>query len=62
MVQFTIAYVTLGFGVLLVLAGVLAIVQRSSTGMLTPTQRTILLGGLGGMLAFVVALFAWLRD
>jgi hypothetical protein len=62
MAQFTIAYVALGIGVLLVLAGVLAVTQRSSRAMLTAHQRRLMVGGVGGMLAFIVALVLWLRS
>ena len=61
MVQLTIAYVALGFGVLLLLAGLLTFVPRSSSGILTLTQRRILIGGLGGMIVFITGLFFWLR-
>jgi hypothetical protein len=60
MVQFTIAYVALGFAVLLVLGGLLAISQRP-VATLTPLQRIIVWGGLGGMGAFLVATAYWLR-
>ena len=61
MVQFTIAYVALGIGVLLLLAGVLAVLHRSASGMLSVTQRRVMVGGLGGMLAFLTVLYFWLR-
>jgi hypothetical protein len=61
MVQFTVAYVAFGFGLLLLLAGVLAVRHGSSSGMLSATQRRVMLGGLGGMLVFLFALFLWLR-
>jgi hypothetical protein len=60
MVQFTIAYVALGFAVLLVLGGVLAVSHRAGTT-LTPLQRIIVWGGLSGMGAFLVATAYWLR-
>ena len=60
MVQFTIAYVALGFAVLLVLGGVLAVTHRSTTW-LSPTQRILLLGGLGGMVAFLLVTALWFR-
>jgi hypothetical protein len=61
MVQFTLAYVALGIALLLLLAGVLAVRHGSSTGMLSVTQRRMVIGGLGGMLAFLIALFLWFR-
>jgi hypothetical protein len=60
MAQFTIAYVALGFAVLLVLGGAFAMSQRPTTG-LTPLQRIIVWGGLSGMCAFLVAAALWLR-
>ena len=60
MVQFTIAYVALGFAILLVLGALLAVSQRSAPARLSPTQRIVLLGGLGGM-AFLIATAFWLR-
>jgi hypothetical protein len=61
MVQFTIAYVALGFAILLVLGGLLALGNRSESRSLSPTQRVVLLGGLGGMIAFIFAASLWLR-
>jgi hypothetical protein len=61
MIQFTIAYVALGFAVLLVLGGVLALSHRSTRATLSPTQRIVLLGGLGGMIAFLLAVAFWFR-
>jgi hypothetical protein len=61
MVQFTIAYVALGFAVLLMLGGVLALTQRPARGTLSPLQRLVLYGGLGGMVAFMFAVALWLR-
>jgi hypothetical protein len=62
MAQFTIAYVALGLGVLLVLAGTLAITQRPSMAMLTEHQRRLVLGGVGGMLVFIVVVVLWMRS
>ena len=60
MVQFTIAYVALGFAILLLLGGVLALISlRSGAGAISPIQRLALLGGLGGMLAFIIAAACW---
>ena len=61
MIQFTLAYVALGFAVLLLLGGLLALAHRPTSAALTPTQRLLLLGGLGGMVAFVLALALWFR-
>jgi hypothetical protein len=61
MVQFTIEYLALGFSILLVLGGVLALFSlRATSRGITPVQRIALLGGLCGMLAFVI-LAAYLR-
>jgi hypothetical protein len=60
MVQFTIAYVALGFAVLLVLGGLLTL-THPSTRVLSPAQRILILGGLGGMAAFLVAVAVWFR-
>jgi hypothetical protein len=60
MVQFTIEYVALGFAILLVLGGLLALISlRSSGRAISPTQRVALLGGLGGMLAFIIVSAYW---
>jgi hypothetical protein len=61
MVQVSIAYVALAVGVLLVLAGLLALADRTSGRMLAPHQRRLLLGGVYGMLTFLVAILFWLR-
>jgi hypothetical protein len=61
MVQLTLAYLVLGCGLLFVLAGVLALRHRSTQRLLSETQRIVVLGGLTGMLVFVIALFVWLR-
>ena len=61
MVQFTLAYVALGFAVLLVLGGVLALAHRPTSAALSSTQRILLLGGLVGMVTFMVALAVWFR-
>jgi hypothetical protein len=61
MVQFTIAYVALGFAILLVLGGILAVSHRSTRVSLSATQRIVLLGGLFGMAAFLAAIAFWLR-
>jgi hypothetical protein len=61
MIQFTLAYVTLGFAVLLVLGGVLALLHRPTSAALSSTQRILLLGGLVGMVTFMVALAVWFR-
>ena len=60
MVQFTIAYVALGFAVLLLLGGLLTL-THPLTRALSPAQRTLLLGGLVGMAAFLVAIALWFR-
>ena len=62
MAQFTIAYVALGLGVLLLLAGILAVFGRSSQTMLGDYQRRLMVGGVGGMLAFIVVLVLWFRS
>jgi hypothetical protein len=60
MVQFTIEYVALGFAILLVLGGLLALISLRSSGRATsPTPRVALLGGLGGMLAFIIVATYW---
>ena len=62
MVQFTIEYVTLGFSILLVLGGLLALLSlrtRTPTAGISPLQRLALLGGLAGMLAFIAASAYW---
>jgi hypothetical protein len=59
MIQFTLAYVALGFAVLLVLGGLLALAHRPTNAALSSTQRLMLLGGLVGMVAFIVALALW---
>jgi hypothetical protein len=61
MIQFTLAYVALGFAILLVLGGLLALAHRPTSAALSPTQRVLLLGGLVGMVAFMVALALWFR-
>ncbi len=60
MIQFTLAYVALGFAVLLVLGALLALAHRPAIA-LSPGQRVLLLGGLGGMVAFIIALALWSR-
>jgi hypothetical protein len=60
MVQFTIEYVALGFAILLVLGGLLALFSfRSNRAGISPIQRVALLGGLVGMLAFIIAAAFW---
>jgi hypothetical protein len=60
MVQFTIAYVALGFAILLVFGGLFALISlRSRAGAISPIQRLALLGGLAGMLAFIIAAAYW---
>lgn len=61
MVQFTIAYVVLGIGLLFCLGGVLVLINRSSRTALSDMQRLSILGGLGGMLVFLLVLFFRLR-
>ena len=61
MVQFTIAYVALGFAVLLVLGGAFALSQRPARGTLSPLHRVVLYGGIGGMVVFMFAVALWLR-
>jgi hypothetical protein len=61
MVQFSIAYIALGCGLLFVLAGMLALRHRSTSRWLSQTQRTVVLGGLVGMAIFFLALIVWLR-
>jgi len=58
MVQFTIAYVALGFALLLVLGASLAFIPRSRA--LSPTERIAVIGGLSGMAALIAVAF-WLR-
>ena len=59
MAQFATAYVVLGLGVLLLLAGVLTLRHRSTQTMLTDTQRGAILGGVFGMLAHDADDLAW---
>ena len=60
MVQLTIEYVALGFATLLVLGGLLALFSlRSNRAGISPIQRVALLGGLVGMLAFIIAATFW---
>jgi|RhiMethySRZTD1v2_1073278.scaffolds.fasta_scaffold137788_4 hypothetical protein len=60
MVQFTIEYVALGFAVLLVAGGLLALFSlRSNPRAISPLQRVALLGGLAGMVAFIVVAAYW---
>ena len=61
MIQFTLAYIALGFAVLLVLGGLLALAHRPTSAALSSSQRILLLGGLGGMVAFIVAMALWSR-
>ena len=62
MVQFTIAYVALGVGLLLVIAGAFAVLHTSTARMLSPYQRRAMIGALGGMLVFIVASLIYLRS
>ncbi|MEO7272252.1 MAG: hypothetical protein ABIX28_09655 [Vicinamibacterales bacterium] len=59
MVQFTIAYVALGFAVLLVLGAAFALVPRSRP--ISPTERIAVLGGLSGMAVLIVVAFLMRR-
>ncbi len=59
MVQFTIAYVALGFAVLLVIGAALAFIPRSRP--LSPTERIAVLGGLSGMAVLIVVAFLMRR-
>jgi hypothetical protein len=55
MVQFTLAYVALGFATLLVLGGLLALFSLRSRGTsISPVQRLALVGGLAGMVVFII--------
>jgi len=58
MVQFTIAYVALGFAVHLVIGAALAFIPRSRA--LSPTERIAVVGGLSGM-AVLIAVAFWMR-
>ena len=59
MVQFTIAYVALGFAVLLVLGGAFAMFNRNPAR-LSPSERVVIIGGLSGMAVLIATAF-WLR-
>jgi hypothetical protein len=59
MVQFTIAYVALGFAVLLVVGAALAFIPRSRP--LSSTERIAVLGGLSGMAILIVVAFLMRR-
>jgi hypothetical protein len=60
MVQFTIEYIALGCAVLLVLGGILALISlRSNRTGISPMQRLALVGGVVGMLVFMVASAFW---
>ena len=58
MVQFTIAYVALGFALLLVIGACLAFIPRSRP--LSSAERIAVLGGLSGMAALIAVAF-WIR-
>ena len=58
MVQFTIAYVALGFALLLVAGAGLPFIPRARP--LSSTERLAVLGGLSGMVALIAVAF-WLR-
>jgi len=60
MVQFTSEDVALEFGIRLVAGGLLALFSlRSNPRAISPLQRVALLGGLGGMVAFIVVAAYW---
>jgi hypothetical protein len=60
MIQFTIEYVALGFAVLLILGGLLALFSlRTNARAISPLQRVALLGGLAGMVAFIIVAAYW---
>jgi hypothetical protein len=61
MVQVTIAYVALGFGVLLIIAGGLSATRRDTPALLEPAHRLLIWGGIIGMMMFLIALSTWLR-
>ena len=60
MVQFTIAYVALGFAVLLVLGGIFAVLHRANASRLSPSEQVVIIGGLSGMAVLIATAF-WLR-
>jgi len=62
MVQVAIAYIALGAGVLLVVAGTLALTAGGQDAMLSPHRRRIVMGGVAGMIVFLIAAVMWLRD
>ena len=60
MVQFTLAYVALGLAILLVLGGLLALFSLRGGGpSISPLQRLALVGGLAGMVAFLILSSYW---
>jgi len=62
MVQVAIAYLALGVGVLLVVAGALALTAGVRDSMLSPHRRRVVAGGVTGMILFLLAAIMWLRD
>jgi len=61
MVQVAIAYVAMAVGLLLLAAGTFALTTGERERMLSPHRRRIVIGGVAGMILFLIATIMWLR-